>query len=86
MLRALALFLLSVSPVSLFAATAYEIEAAANDEKFIINGEVFEAKTYCLGWDKGQRVIFIEGSALGACASATLYNLDREEKCEVWCE
>jgi hypothetical protein len=31
-------------------ADRYEIEAAVNDEKFIINGESFEAKTYCLGW------------------------------------
>jgi len=86
MLRNLALLLLSAIPLSIYAATTYEIEAAVNDEKFIINGELFEAKTYCLGWGEGQRVIFIDGSPLGACASATLYNLDREEKCEVWCE
>lgn len=85
MVRSLA-FLLCVIPFSLYAATSYQIEAAANDEKFIINGEEFKAKTYCLGWDEGQQVIFIDGSSLGACVSATLYNLNREEKCEVWCE
>ena len=53
---------------------------------FLINGEVFEAQTYCLGWDEGERVIFIEGDPNGACASAILYNIDRKEKCEVWCE
>ncbi len=68
------------------AASSYEIEAAGNDEKFIINGEVFEAKTYCLGWDEGDKVIFLDGSANGACASAKLYNLNRKETCEVWCE
>ena len=54
-------------------------EAADNDDKFLINGEVFEAKTYCLGWDEGDRVIFLEGSQNGACASAKLYNLNRKK-------
>ena len=41
-----------------------------------------------MNWDEGQRVIFMEGSpnGAGACATAALYNLDKEEKCEVWCE
>jgi len=77
--------LLGLSNTS-FAATSYYIEAASNDETFIINGEVFKAQTYCLGWDEGQRVLFIEGSPFGACASAKLYNLNREESCNVWCE
>lgn len=77
---------LFVVPVSSYATTAYEIEAAVNDEKFIINGESFEAKTYCLSWDEGDRVIFLEGNANGVCVSAALYNIDRKEKCEVWCE
>jgi len=49
----------------------YVIEAAANDETFAINGDVFKAKTYCFGFDRGDRVEFVSGSALGACASAT---------------
>ena len=65
---------------------SYVIEFAHNDELFIINGERYEAKVYCLGWDQGQRVIFLEGSAYGACVSAKLYNLDRSEDCDVWCE
>ena len=72
--------------VSAFALTAYVIQVAHNDELFIINDEKFEAKLYCLGWERGERVIFIEGSPHGVCVSATLYNIDREEKCEVWCE
>jgi hypothetical protein len=36
--------------------------------------------------EEGDSVIFIEGSALGACASATLVNLRTNAKCEVWCE
>ena len=64
----------------------YLIEYAYNDELFVINGEKFEAQTYCLGWEQGESVIFIEGSALGACASAELFNLNRKESCSVWCE
>lgn len=64
----------------------YLIELANNDELFIINGEKYKAKTYCLGWDEGEEVIFLKGSALGVCASATLLNVDRKEVCEVWCE
>lgn len=67
------------------AAPEYVIEAASNDEKFFINDEVFSAKTYCFGWEKGDRVVFLEGSASGACASATLYNRRLEETCELWC-
>ncbi|MDX1454045.1 MAG: hypothetical protein R3217_01175 [Gammaproteobacteria bacterium] len=66
--------------------SVYSIGNAYNDEKFIINGEVFEAKTYCMGWDSGDRVIFLDGSAYGACASAELYNIDRNNECSVWCE
>lgn len=64
----------------------YPIEVAHNDELFIINGEKYEAKTYCLGWEEGEHVLFIEGSAFGACASAELLNIERAEVCEVWCE
>lgn len=64
----------------------YEIEVAHNAELFIINGEKFEAKTYCLGWEEGDEVLFLEGSALGVCVSAELLNLRTNEKCDVWCE
>ena len=65
---------------------SYVIEFAHNDELFIINGEKYEAKTYCLGWDEGDKVIFLEGSAFGVCVSAKLYNLNRSDECRVWCE
>ena len=80
----IALSLISSSPAR--ALDEYVIEHAVDDEWLIINGEKYQAKTYCLGWEKDERVVFVEGSAYGACASATLLNLDREESCEVWCE
>ena len=64
----------------------YIIQVANNDELFIINGETFKAQTYCLGWEQGEKVKFIKGSAFGACASAKLLNLNRGEICDVWCE
>ena len=67
-------------------AEQYEIEAAINDEHFIINGEKFDAKTYCLGWEEGDMVIFVDGSPFGVCVTATLYNVSRRQTCEVWCE
>lgn len=69
-----------------YAINSYFIEIAHDDEFFVINGEKFSAKTYCMGWQEGDQVIFTEGSPFGACASAELFNLNREEKCEVWCE
>ncbi len=69
-----------------FAIEKYRIEAAYNDEIFIINGEKFEAETSCLGWDEGDEVIFLDGSPNGVCSEAVLYNFTREDKCEVWCE
>jgi hypothetical protein len=66
--------------------SVYVIEASADDETFVINGQVFKAKTYCFDFDKGDRVIFLEGSPLGACASAKLLNLRTEKICDCWCE
>ena len=68
------------------AATQYSIETSHNDELFIINGEKFEARTYCFNLEEGDPVIFLSGSAFGACASAEILNLRTRRKCSVWCE
>lgn len=65
---------------------AYIIDVSNNDETFIINGEVFNTKTYCFNVNKGDKVIFLSGSPLGACASAELLNLRTGKVCRVWCE
>jgi len=49
------------------------------------DGEKFEAQTYCFNMEEGDAVIFLEGSAFGACASAVILNLRTREKCAVWC-
>lgn len=77
--------LLTVSAV-ISAATEYEIEYSHDDELFIINGEKFEAMTYCFNMREGDKVIFLEGSPYGACASAEILNLRTDEVCRVWCE
>ena len=66
--------------------TQYEIDVSHNDELFIINGEKFEAKTYCFNMQKGDKVIFLSGSPLGVCVSAELLNLRTNQVCRVWCE
>ena len=64
----------------------YFIETSHNDELFIINGEKFEAKTYCFGMEEGDPIKFLEGCALGVCVSAEILNLRSGNKCRVWCE
>lgn len=78
--------LASLIALSVYAATEYDIEVAHNDELFIINGERYEAQTYCFDMEEGDKVIFIEGSADGACASAEILNLRTKKICKVWCE
>jgi hypothetical protein len=72
--------------LSEYATAEYEIEAADNDESFIINGEQYEAKTYCFNMEVGDKVVFLSGSAFGACASAEVLNLKTNNTCRVWCE
>lgn len=64
----------------------YVVEISHNDEFFMINREKFSARTYCFDVEEGDTVIFIEGSAYGACASAEFLNLRTKEVCEVWCD
>ena len=71
---------------ALYGNSKYEIEVSHNDELFIINGEKFEAKTYCFGFDIGDRVIFIERSPSGACAPAEILHKSNNKICDVWCE
>jgi hypothetical protein len=82
---ALQLFV-GVSSGTAVAATKYEIEVSKNDETFVINGELFKAKTYCFDFDEGDDVIFIEGSANGICTSAEILNMRNKKLCRVWCE
>lgn len=65
---------------------SYVVQAAGNDETFVINDEVFKAKTYCFGMEKGDKIIFLSGSPFGACASAELLNVRTGKVCRVWCE
>lgn len=67
-------------------AKTYAVQASVNDEKFIINGQVYEAQTYCFGVEKGDQVMFISGSALGACATAEFVAVRTSKSCKVWCK
>jgi aspartate 1-decarboxylase len=88
MLKKRSVYALLSSMITLcaYAATEYEIEISHNDEIFIINGEKYEAKTYCFSMEEGDKVIFIKGSASGVCVSAEILNLRTKNTCKVWCE
>ncbi len=68
------------------AVTEYKVEVSHNDELFIINGEKYEAKTYCFDMEESDKIIFLEGSPNGVCVSAKLFNLRTKNMCNVWCE
>lgn len=76
----------SISPSTSRAASTYEIEVSHNDELFVINGEKFEAKSYCFDFEEGDDVVFLSGSPSGLCTSAEILNLRNKKRCRVWCE
>jgi len=65
--------------------STYAIQASSNDEIFVINGEIFKAKTYCFNMEKGDKVIFLSGSPAGVCTSADILNIRTEKTCRTWC-
>ncbi|MCK4842757.1 MAG: hypothetical protein KAT04_12895 [Methylococcales bacterium] len=86
MLRNALLILLTAVPLTVMSAAIHVTEAGSNDKKLIIDGKIFEAKTSCSEWGEGQRVMILNKNPEDACASATIYNMNREEKCEVLCK
>ena len=80
------LLVLLAASITVSAATEYEIEVSYNDEFFVINGEKYEAQTYCFDMQVSDKVIFLEGSPYGACATAEILNLRTRQICRVWCE
>lgn len=77
---------IAASPILAWGGYSYTIETSYNDEFFIINGEKYEAKAYCFDMEEEDEVVFIEGSPLGVCVSATVVNLRTRDRCELWCE
>ncbi len=64
----------------------FEVQAAIDDETFVINGKIFKAQTACYGISRGDEVLFVQGNASVDCATAAFVVLPNSEKCEVWCE
>lgn len=62
----------------------YFIDSNINDQKFLIDGNLYSAKTYCFSMYEGDAVIFLENKDL--CISNTIINLKNGNKCDVWCE
>ncbi len=74
----------TVEQVSRASGSIHAVEAA-DDGLFVINGAIFEAKTYC-SVARGDEVLFIDGSASGVCVSASLLSLGSARVCRVWCK
>jgi len=58
-----------------------EIEWA---EKWYIDGEIYEAQTYCFEFNEGDSIKFLEGTP-GLCVSAKFIKRYSNDICEVWC-
>ena len=85
-LTAIFLFSLLIAKHS-YATPVYEIEEVLHPSvAFIINGENFEAKSFCYDMEEGDQVIFMKGNSLGECASAEILNLRTNQNCKVRCE
>lgn len=85
-MKLIALIFATALSTSAIAASTYEVEAINNmEDKLVINSEVFEAKTYCYGFEEGDKVIFIEGDANAVCTSAKIFNTRNENTCSLWC-
>lgn len=85
-MKIIALLIVAVMSTPAIAASTYEIEAINNmEDKLVINSELFEAKTYCHGFDEGDKVIFIEGDANAVCVSAEIFNTKNKNTCRLWC-
>jgi hypothetical protein len=85
---AVCLFAIAMSSSTTIAANQTPYFAVQNDptddEHFVIINKVFEAKTYCFGWDQGDRVTFVEGDP-DACVDVVVYNQRVHKTCEMWC-
>jgi len=65
---------------------SHEIEVSHKDKIFIINGDKYEAKTSCFDFEKGDKVVFLNGRPLGVCVSTELLNLRNDRVCRIWCQ
>ncbi|MFZ5616212.1 MAG: hypothetical protein ACOZAA_02665 [Pseudomonadota bacterium] len=73
-------------PSSNYGTPRFPVELSHDDELFVINGEKFEARTYCFNVEEGDEVMFIDGDANGVCVSAAFISLRTGKTCEVWCD
>lgn len=64
----------------------YRIQDASHASSFEINNHNFEATEKCPAFKRGDKVVFLEGSAYGICTKAVFARPDGSQKCTVWCE
>ena len=67
--------------------TASVEEASANGAKLRVNGADYLALVKpCQGWQKGDLVQILSGSANGKCLTSVMLNLRTKTKCELLCD
>lgn len=60
-------------------------DVLSKSERFLINGQIFEAISPCSKVYKGDKVVFVEGDPNGNCALAKFIDAKTKEHCEVFC-
>ncbi|KPJ67501.1 MAG: hypothetical protein AMJ43_04410 [Coxiella sp. DG_40] len=73
-------------PVSIFSSTTYIIDAVTNDDKVVIDGNVYEAETILpISVNAGDEVIFVNGYK-DACATIEIVDLTANESFMAFCD
>lgn len=55
-------------------------------KKLKINNREYEMIRSCEGFEKGDKIKFIKGSAHGLCETATILHMVSSARCDVWCD
>ena len=63
-----------------------DIQIAHKNKLFIINNSKYEAYTSCFDFERGDKVVFLDGTPHGKCLTTQILNLRTDRTCKVWCE
>ena len=55
-------------------------------KKLEINNREYEMIRSCEGFEEGDKIKFIKGSAHGLCDTATIVHTESSARCDVWCD
>lgn len=64
---------------------SFPVETSDGAGSYQIRGKAYDAGAACVGWARGDAVVFLTGGEGKACAPATLFNLTQPQTCAVTC-